>query len=56
MQRKFTKSIKFAETMNGKSIVIMGATSGIGREVAEISLVAGGKWEHAGAETNFLKV
>lgn len=35
MQRKFTKSIKFAETMNGKSIVIMGATSGIGREVAE---------------------
>ena len=35
MQRKFTKSIKFVETMNGKSIVIMGATSGIGREVAE---------------------
>lgn len=36
MPRKFTKSIIFAETMNAKSILIMGATSGIGREVAEM--------------------
>lgn len=38
---KFTKSIKFAVVMSEKSAIIMGATSGIGREVAKILASSG---------------